>query len=509
MRRERRKGRASCCVFERQAQILQVRVFCRWEYAYRRCRCFLGHWDRQEVVQVSLRRRNEAVFQPRSFPSYVRKLLVYFKFISRICLFFILVYPHLVVVFVDSTYWASVIHSLSTVVTFAIYIERPHPNTGPLGQSPWDSSLNMACRHKSNIGCALTALPTCCSCADQRPLAAAYPVYVDGEGMKMQGKRWSRYCWKCRDYWDLEYGLDLIWAEQTGNRSTIQNPTRSFPTPRPAAVRRDRQIRMSPLDLRGGESTLQTRNHRRRGDPSTRTARPDHSEIVTDSESRPRRSRQARQNPLVATFGTREEIEAEGYQSPISTMFERWEDRHRTAEVRRSQLENEISDQLGMLRRQTSDVINPFQAREQVEQATALTTRSVLSIHSTPPSAESVAQHASRIANFVAEHASHSHPRLYNADPPRPNPIDTQASRPPALSQAEMTMSIACQICNEQRSDILLNPCSHMCMCHWCSEILKADAAAAKKNGGPTRTSNWRCPICRKAIAGVTRVYLC
>ena len=325
----------------------------------------------------------------------------------------------------------------------------------------------------------------------------------------MQGKRWSRYCWKCRDYWDLENELDLIRAERTGNRSTIQSPTWSFPTPRSAAVSRDRQIRMSSLNLQGGQSTPGARNHRRRGDPLTRTASPGPSENLTDSESRPRRSRQARQNPLVATFGTREEIEAEGYQSPISTMFERWEDRHRTAEMRRSQLENEISDQLAMPTRQTSDVTNPFQPREQVERGTAVATPSVMLETSAAPSAESVARQAGLIADFVAGHASHSHPHLYVADPPRPNPIDTQASRPPALSQAEMTMSIACLICNEQRSDVLLNPCFHMCMCRWCSEILKADAAAAKKNGDSTRTNKWRCPICRKAIAGVTRVYLC
>lgn len=58
--------------------------------------------------------------------------------------------------------------------------------------------MNSICEHKEQIGCALTALPRCCSCADKRPVATAYPIYVDGKGMKLQGKRWQRYCWKCR-----------------------------------------------------------------------------------------------------------------------------------------------------------------------------------------------------------------------------------------------------------------------------------------------------------------------
>lgn len=58
--------------------------------------------------------------------------------------------------------------------------------------------MTSVCEHKEQIGCALTALPRCCSCVDKRPLATAYPIYIDGKGMKLQGKRWQRYCWKCR-----------------------------------------------------------------------------------------------------------------------------------------------------------------------------------------------------------------------------------------------------------------------------------------------------------------------
>lgn len=53
------------------------------------------------------------------------------------------------------------------------------------------------CDHKAELGCMLSALPCCCSCADRRPAAAAYPTYVDGKGMRMQGRRWQRYCRRC------------------------------------------------------------------------------------------------------------------------------------------------------------------------------------------------------------------------------------------------------------------------------------------------------------------------
>jgi len=54
----------------------------------------------------------------------------------------------------------------------------------------------------------LTALPCCCSCADKRPQATAYPVYIDGQGMRMKGRRWQRYCRKC--YGEFHLGFTSI-----------------------------------------------------------------------------------------------------------------------------------------------------------------------------------------------------------------------------------------------------------------------------------------------------------
>jgi hypothetical protein len=58
--------------------------------------------------------------------------------------------------------------------------------------------MDAMCEHKAHIGCALTAVSGCCFCSDKRPEATAYPTYIDGKGMRMIGKRWQRYCWKCR-----------------------------------------------------------------------------------------------------------------------------------------------------------------------------------------------------------------------------------------------------------------------------------------------------------------------
>ena len=410
----------------------------------------------------------------------------------------------------------------------------------------------MACDHKLGIGCVLTATETCCSCSDQRPLARAYPIYIDGQGMKMRGKRWARYCWKCKDHWNREEVED----ERRQRGSADQEPTWSFASPRPASNHRTRQRQPPPrsrneqsypvpsseppligmeaqfqgLGLRGGDPTLRLANSRRRRAPNNRTASPqprrEPSESVTTLDYQPQPPQQPRQNPLVAAFGTREEIESENYQSPLEGMFERWDDRYRRAEQQRRELEDDMLAHLldtsfaSQPRRDIANIPNPFQPREPLQ---APNSRHLVS--STPPvsrhgdelhpsalpaehGARRLAQRASRIANSVAEQTSHSHPRHYSPSPPRPNPIDSQTSRPPGLSQSEMTTSIACRICNEQRSDTLLNPCMHICMCHWCSDIIRSDAVAARRNG-LSGAPGWRCPICRKGIAGTTRVYLC
>ena len=411
----------------------------------------------------------------------------------------------------------------------------------------------MPCIHKAVIGCALTALPGCCSCSDQRPYAEAYPIYIDGQGMKMQGKRWARYCWKCRDYWkqnDAEE-LQLQLQSDAANRRDAQAPTWSFPAAMPPSTPISGRLRggmASGAGLatstgwnqslatrsRAQDSTVRNQIERHRREHSARTASPPlrrvSPEVVTERTEPISHERPPRPNPLVASFGTREEIEAEDYQSPITSMFGRAWDRYRTAEVGRRQLEDEMLDHYlststrHQPRPDTARIRNPFEPREPVTPRPMRYTQSTTvppvpqhgdERHPRALPAETevlrLAQSASRVADFVARQASHTHPRRLSASPPpRVNPIDTQI-RPPGLSQAEMTVSIACRICNEQRSDTLLNPCMHICMCRWCSDILKANAVAARRNRPPgaPRESTWKCPICRTNIAGVTKIYMC
>jgi hypothetical protein len=107
--------------------------------------------------------------------------------------------------------------------------------------------------------------------------------------------------------------------------------------------------------------------------------------------------------------------------------------------------------------------------------------------------------------------------RNRSPSPPRRNPIDTQ-KRPRALSSSEMTVSIACRICNEQKVDALALPCSHLCMCHWCSDIIQDNARDARRRRRDVTSTFmsheegsdvFRCPICRAKIDSVKRIFLC
>ncbi|KAI9825121.1 MAG: hypothetical protein M1832_001441 [Thelocarpon impressellum] len=64
------------------------------------------------------------------------------------------------------------------------------------------------CVHKLPTACGLSGLAACCACADGRPHAAAYPVYVDGLGSVLQGARWGRYCWGCRAFWEARVAAE-------------------------------------------------------------------------------------------------------------------------------------------------------------------------------------------------------------------------------------------------------------------------------------------------------------
>lgn len=51
--------------------------------------------------------------------------------------------------------------------------------------------------------------------------------------------------------------------------------------------------------------------------------------------------------------------------------------------------------------------------------------------------------------------------------------IDFQVSRPPPLASMDIRTSIKCSICHEQSMDMVLEPCRHLAISHWCYEKLE------------------------------------
>ncbi|OAL20778.1 hypothetical protein AYO20_11485 [Fonsecaea nubica] len=367
------------------------------------------------------------------------------------------------------------------------------------------------CEHKPVIGCALTAVPGCCACADKRPLATAYPLYIDGQGMRLQGKRWQRYCWKCRDYWDLHTqseihlsfssnlptphaavppdqtpvspgdGMDLprnnpfslsnsqqqSWSFDGVNDG--QSPTAeglplyaSGPSYTPAGTSQSTTAMTSrDFDINGALHYMaQARQNRRPRpnhdiQPGERHPHPRAQRTLARPRNEPGESRpstQRRQRAVTNPFGTREEIESESYQSPITAMFGRAWNRYRQAEEQRSSLENESigvqetrgevapgilgsgPPRTGNSMRQVDAIWNYM--RRQDDQQLFETFRESLQLRDAPGREQD---------------NPHTHPPA--------NPIDSQPQRPRALHPEEMTVNIACRICCEQMVDTLLEPC--------------------------------------------------
>ncbi|KAF2730028.1 hypothetical protein EJ04DRAFT_555729 [Polyplosphaeria fusca] len=79
-----------------------------------------------------------------------------------------------------------------------------HSKAGPSFKIPiyWQKR----CLHKFKAGCELTTATLCCACADTRPFASEYLVYVDGRGNVLDGTRWQHYCPSCKVHWSEQQG---------------------------------------------------------------------------------------------------------------------------------------------------------------------------------------------------------------------------------------------------------------------------------------------------------------
>ncbi|KAK5709059.1 hypothetical protein LTR17_020122 [Elasticomyces elasticus] len=71
------------------------------------------------------------------------------------------------------------------------------------------------CEHKLATSCRLSSIPNCCACADERAHTTSYSTYVDGMGFVPWGKRWDRYCWYCKEFWEKRVGVSGIRPPQT------------------------------------------------------------------------------------------------------------------------------------------------------------------------------------------------------------------------------------------------------------------------------------------------------
>ncbi|KIW51661.1 hypothetical protein PV05_10360 [Exophiala xenobiotica] len=517
--------------------------------------------------------------------------------------------------------------------------------------------MTSICRHKQRIGCALTALPGCCSCADKRPLATAYPVYIDGQGMKLQGKRWQRYCWKCRDYWNLlsesnsdpsfsntpetgnahvclqhgsSHGVNMpyyrnsryVAAHNSGGTGSspasgfsstsedvsIGNPDGNLQTTHfspnsagvsinhPSSPNHSLPAREPPTWAFGhvpphARNTLQGTipdgpAHSAPTHPAQRRSLSAHlnplsqttdginsSQIVIANDPRltittPRpindTSRQQPSNPrgrrpIPNPFGTREEIESENYQSPITALFGRAWNRYRDVQeanqsrrisqdsvpgtappqhdeaASRMMRERDYMIQLELAMREVGplNALDPQWRPPPTNPAgTNLYTGQQFDAGPSTPVNQSwrptTFNRAATYQNIGQQlNAGPSNPRSYqwqplpinpagtnqNAgqqpDPDPINPIDLQ-KRPPPITPDDMNVNVACKICCEQKIDTLFEPCMHLAVCHWCSDVLRTRARHFRNTrvGPPRPEEIWTCPICRREVTRWRRVYL-
>jgi hypothetical protein len=275
------------------------------------------------------------------------------------------------------------------------------------------------------------------------------------------------------------------------------------------------QIARAPQDA---TSSLPIRRRRQQGleRPSSPTQnlrnRPDRSTFNRNFTEPPPR---ARRRPLQNPFGTREELESEDYQSPIEGMFTRaWNGGSEAEEARRSnqivqntRMEWEPTEQAGF-RGQSVEHQAPVSGRSEIR----------LNQHDVHTRNDMTSQLMSDVHQAgVTMRRNALLPYDYGLEPPltpmptplRLNPIDAQTSRPAPLSREDLTVSIACQVCYEQRVDTLLEPCMHIALCRWCSEIVRQGTRRIRSDHGhDSENSTWRCPICRRRVTNARRVFL-
>lgn len=251
--------------------------------------------------------------------------------------------------------------------------------------------------------------------------------------------------------------------------------------------------------------------------------------------------RQRAQERFARIFGTREDVQQDDYESPLSNMYNRAWTRYRQAEDHRAagsynapHLEglsaherHDIEEQLlwGVMRESQIgqepestvwsytpiDSSNTETSAGEVtitppwanfpalnippDELGAATSSSTSDLSQVRLSLEQITSELQRLhlaseTVVSARHALHAH---RNTERPFPT-LDNQPDRPPPKTDAEMTRILACQVCYQQLADIAVLPCGHMVMCQWCADVI----VPVKHSHIPVRPS--KCPMCRKQI---------
>ncbi len=251
--------------------------------------------------------------------------------------------------------------------------------------------------------------------------------------------------------------------------------------------------------------------------------------------------RQRAQERFARVFGTREDVQQDDYESPLSNMYNRAWTRYRQAEDLRAigdaeapPLEGlsvderrDIEEQLlwGVMRESRVGQEPESNVWSYTPVANDSTENSAGNVTITPPWAnfpslsaianESIApttsptggmsevrlslqqitqeMQALRLASEAVTSARHAW--LARHAPERPLPtLDNQPERPAPKTDSEMTKTLACQVCYQQLADIAVLPCGHMVMCEWCADVV----VPVKNSHIPIRPT--KCPMCRKQV---------
>jgi hypothetical protein len=264
---------------------------------------------------------------------------------------------------------------------------------------------------------------------------------------------------------------------------------------------------------------------------------------------------------LIRVFGTREDLEREDYESPLSSMYNRAWDRYRQAEHNREanttappslealtprdrrDIEEQLlwgvmqetrrdtlaEHQVGNIRSYTPRSLSPVRGLPSVSgildpnalggnnevnstipstrapPSASITTTSAATASAELPSLrtslEQINHELSRLRQ-ASEAVNTARAALYLRRTPPVVSLDDQPGRPAALTDAEMMKSVACQVCYSQIADIAVLPCGHMVMCQWCADVV----CPVKHANVPVAAT--KCPMCRKGIKSRVRIHM-